>query len=146
MIGLCVYLWVFMAPITTLVARSQDSLLSVSVRRSLVVVSTVLDLRAEKSRVLKHVKPLPCREASRKSRAHSWDRAQAIDALAHGLTNWAIRAPNVIWVVFGLNNPQSLVVLLLKLVSPWQVMSGGEICFVESVLLFFRRTLHHLRA
>ena len=47
----------FRALITALVlcAKSQDSLLSVSVRRVLVVFSTVLDSWAEESRVLRHV-------------------------------------------------------------------------------------------
>ena len=46
----------FMAPITTMIlcARFQDSVLSVSVRRARVV-SRLLDLRAEESRVLRHV-------------------------------------------------------------------------------------------
>ena len=77
----------FMALITTLVlcARSQDSLLSVSVRRVHVVFSTVLDLRAEESRFLRHVKPQRCEEASREPRALGWDRTKSIGALAHGL-------------------------------------------------------------
>ena len=48
------------------------SLLSVSVRRVLAVISTLLDLGAEESRVLKYVKPPRCGEASRKPRALSW--------------------------------------------------------------------------
>ena len=53
------YVWIFMALITTPVlrARSQDLLLSVSVRRVVVTISTLLDLRAEESRVVRHVKP-----------------------------------------------------------------------------------------
>ena len=84
-----------MALMTTLVlyARSQDSLLSVSVRKVLVVISTLPDLRVEEIGVLRHVKPLCCGETSRKPRALSWDRNQAIGALAHGLSNRAIRTP-----------------------------------------------------
>ena len=69
-----------MALITTLVlcARSQDSLLSVSMRRVLVVISTLLDLRAKESRVLRQVKPPRYGEASRKPRALSWDRILAL--------------------------------------------------------------------
>ena len=46
-----------MALITALVlcARPEDSLLSVSVRRILVVITTLLDLRAEEGRVLRYV-------------------------------------------------------------------------------------------
>ena len=58
----------FMAPV--LCVRSQDSLMSVSVRR-VHVVSWQLDLRAEESRVLRQVKPLRCGEESRKSSALS---------------------------------------------------------------------------
>ena len=78
----------YMALITGLIlcARSQDLLLSVSVRRVLVVISSLLDLRAEKGRVLRHVKLPRNEEASRKPRALSWDRTQAIGALAHGFT------------------------------------------------------------
>ena len=79
----CMYVWVFMALITTLVlcARSQDSLLSVSMRRVLVVISTLLDLRAKESRVLRQVKPPRYGEASRKPRALSWDRILALIAI-----------------------------------------------------------------
>ena len=59
--------------------------MSVSVLNVLVVFSTVLDLRAAESRVLRHEKLLHCTEASRKPRALSWDRIHAIGALAHGL-------------------------------------------------------------
>ena len=71
-----------MALMTTLVlcARSQD--LVMSMRRVRVVLSTLLDLRAEKSRVVRHVKPPCCGEASRKPCARSGVRTQAIDALA----------------------------------------------------------------
>ena len=74
------YVWVFMAIITALVlcAKSQDSLLSVSMRRALVVISTLLDLRAKESRVLRQVKPPRYGEASRKPRALSWDRILAL--------------------------------------------------------------------
>ena len=76
----------FTALITTLVlcARSQDSILYVSVRRILVVFSTVLDLWAEESRVLRHVKPPRCGEASRKPRLLSRFQTEAIGTLAHG--------------------------------------------------------------
>ena len=58
----CMYVCVFMAFITTLdlCARSQDLLLSVSVRRVLVVFSPLRDLGAEDSRVPRHVKPPRC--------------------------------------------------------------------------------------
>ena len=51
------YVWVFTALITTLVlcARSEDPSMSVSVRRVHVVFSTILDLRAEECRVVRHV-------------------------------------------------------------------------------------------
>ena len=73
----------FFSLITTLVlcARSQDSLLSVSGRWVLGVVSTLLDLRAAESRVIRHLKPPCCGEASRKPRILSWDRTQAIGSL-----------------------------------------------------------------
>ena len=44
--------------------------------------SRLLDLRAEESRVIRHVKPLHCGEASRKPKALSWVQIQAIGALA----------------------------------------------------------------
>ena len=74
----------FMALITTLVlcARSQDSVMSVSVRRVHVVLSTLVGLRAEESRVVRHVKPPRYGEASRRPRALSGVRTQAIGALA----------------------------------------------------------------
>ena len=89
----CIYVCMcFMALMTTLAlcTRSQDLLLYVSARRVLVVFSTVSDFRAEESRVLRHVKPPRCGEASRKFRALSWDRAQAIGALSHGFITGAI--------------------------------------------------------
>ena len=75
-----------MALITTLVlcARSQHLVMSVSVRRVHVVLSTLLDLRAEESRIVRHVKPPRCAEASRRPRALSQVRTQAIGALAQG--------------------------------------------------------------
>ena len=75
-----------MALITTLVlcARSQDLVMSVSVRRVHVVLSTLLDLRAEESRVVIRVKPPRYGEASRRPRALSRVRTQAIGALAQG--------------------------------------------------------------
>ena len=71
---------VFMAPITNLVlcARSQDLVMSVSVRR-VHVVSRLLDIRAEESRVVRHVKPPCCGKASRRPRALSWVPTQAIE-------------------------------------------------------------------
>ena len=80
------------AYITTLVRQvsAQDSLLSVSVR-SVLVFSTLLDLRAEENRVRRHVKPPRCGEASRKPRALSWERTRAIGALAHGFADRALR-------------------------------------------------------
>ena len=56
---------------------------SVSVRWVHVVLSTLLDLRAEESRVVRQVKPPRCGEASGRPRALSRDRIQAIGALAH---------------------------------------------------------------
>ena len=64
-----------------------DSFLSVSVRGLVVVFSDLLDLWAEESRILRHVKPSRCEEASRKTRALNCDRSQAISALAHGVTH-----------------------------------------------------------
>ena len=82
------YVWAFMALITTLVlcAKSPVSLLSVSVRRVLVVFSALLDLRAEESRVLRQVKPPRYGESLSNPRVLSWDRTQTIGALAHGFT------------------------------------------------------------
>ena len=67
-----------MALITALVlcARSQDSLLSVLMRRVHVVFSTAGFMGGGKPR---HVKPPRCGEASRKPRALSRVRTQAID-------------------------------------------------------------------
>ena len=78
------YVWAFMALIATAVlcARARDLLLSVSVRTVVVVISTLLDLRAEESRVRRHVKQPRFGDASRKPRALSWYRTQAIGALA----------------------------------------------------------------
>ena len=72
----------FTALITAMVfgERSQDSLLSVSVRRVHIVFSTA-GFQAEESRVLTNVKPPRCGEASRKSGALNWVRTQAIGAL-----------------------------------------------------------------
>ena len=80
------YVCVFMALIATTVlcARSQDLVMSVSVRRVHVVLSTLLDLRAEESRVVRHVKPPRYGESSRRPRALSRVRTQAIGALAQG--------------------------------------------------------------
>ena len=55
--------------------------------------SRLLDLNAKKSRVIRHVKPPPCKEASNEPRALSWDRTQAIGALAHSFKSCATRAP-----------------------------------------------------
>ena len=80
------YVYVFMALVTTLVfyARSQDSIISVSVRKVNVVFSTVGFLRPEESRVVKHVKRPRSEEASRKPRALSRVATQAIGVLAQG--------------------------------------------------------------
>ena len=82
----------FMTLITAMVlcARSQVSLLSVSKIR---VPYALLGLRAEESLVLRHVEPPRYGEASIKPRARSWDRTEAIGALANRFTNWAARAP-----------------------------------------------------
>ena len=60
-----------MVLITTLVScvGSQDSLLSVSVRRVVIVFSTLMDITAEESRVPRDVKPPHRDEALRKPRA-----------------------------------------------------------------------------
>ena len=80
------HVWVFMALITTLVlcTRCQDSLLSQCV--GYLSYSRLLDLKAEESRVLKHVKPPRYGEASGKPGALSRVRTQASGALAHGFT------------------------------------------------------------
>ena len=82
------YACVFMALIPTLVlcARSQNLVMSVSMRRVHVVLSALLDLLAEESRVVRHVKPPRWRETSRSLRALSRFRTQAIGigALAQG--------------------------------------------------------------
>ena len=70
-----------------LCARSEDTVMPLSARRVHVVFLTLQDLRAEESRVLRHVKPPGDGEASRKPRALSWDRTQTIGALAHGFTD-----------------------------------------------------------
>ena len=79
------YVCVFMALITTLVlcARSQDLVISVSVRKVHVVLSTA-GLRAEKSRVVGHVKKPRCGEESKRPRALGRVETQAIGAPAHG--------------------------------------------------------------
>ena len=61
----------FIALITVMVlcARSQDSVLSVSVGRVHVVSRLLLDLGAEERRVIRHVKLSRCGEASRKPRS-----------------------------------------------------------------------------
>ena len=69
---------------TVLSARPHDSL--VSVRRVHAVFSAA-GFRAQESRVLRHVKPPRCGEASRKPRALNLDRAQANGALAHAFTH-----------------------------------------------------------
>ena len=58
--------------------------MSVSVRSVHVVLSTLLDLRSEESRVIRHVKPPRRGEASRRPRALSRIQTQAIGALAQG--------------------------------------------------------------
>ena len=76
----------FMALITTLVlcASSQDFVMSVSVRRVHVILSTLLDLRAEERRVVRRLKPPRCGEVSRRPRALSRVRTQVIGALSQG--------------------------------------------------------------
>ena len=83
-----------MAPVNAMVlcASSPDSVLSVPVRR-LHVVFSLPDLRAEERLVIRHAGPPRRGEASRKSRAPSGVRTQAIGALAHGSNNRATRAP-----------------------------------------------------
>ena len=77
------------------VSRSKNPLLSVSVRRTHVAFSAA-GFTGGRKPCLRQAK-LPHRVgASRKLRALSWDRAQAIGALAHGFTHWATRAPNLI--------------------------------------------------
>ena len=55
--------------------------------------SLLLDLRAEEIRVLRHLVPPRCSEKSKKPCSLSWDRTQAIGALAHGFTRRATGAP-----------------------------------------------------
>ena len=75
----------FMALITTLVlyARSQDLVMS---RQRIGYMSFfgLLDLRAEESRVVRHVKTPRCGKESRTPRALSRVRTQAVGALAPG--------------------------------------------------------------
>ena len=75
----------FMAPITTLVFfdRSQDLAMSVLVRRVHVVFLTAGSKGGGK-RVVRHVKPSRCGEASRKPPALTQVRTQPIGALAQG--------------------------------------------------------------
>ena len=47
----------------------------------------------EESRVLRHVKPPRCEEASRMPHARIWNRNQAIVPLDHSFTHGATRAP-----------------------------------------------------
>ena len=78
----------FMALITAMVvcAKSQRSLLSVSVRRVHVVFSAA-GFNGEGEPCPKTGDTPRCREASRKPCALIWDRTQAIGALAHGFTH-----------------------------------------------------------
>ena len=74
-----------MAYITTLVlcARSQDLVMSCQCV-GYMSFSRLLDLRAEESRVVRHVKPPRYGEASKRPHALSRARTQAIDALVQG--------------------------------------------------------------
>ena len=76
----------FMALITTLVlcARSQDSVMSCQCVGYMSFFG-LLDLRAEESRVLRHVKPPRCGEESRRPHALSRVRTQSIGACAYSL-------------------------------------------------------------
>ena len=75
----------FMALTTALVlcARSQDLVISCQCV-GYMSLSGLLDLRAEESRIIRHVKPPRCGEASRRPHALSRVRTQAIGALAPG--------------------------------------------------------------
>ena len=75
----------FMALITTLVlcARSQDFVMSCQCVGYMSFYG-LLDLRAEESRVVRHVKPPRCGEESSRPHALSRVRTQAIGALAPG--------------------------------------------------------------
>ena len=95
--SLLVFMYRFYGAYNCLVlcAWSQDSLLSASVSRVHVVFSILLDLRAEESRVERHVpcthivrhgKPPSFGEASREPRAYSGDQVQAVGALAYSFT------------------------------------------------------------
>ena len=86
----CMYVCVFMALITTLVlcARSQDLVMSCQCVGYMLFSRLLLDLRAEESRVVRHVKPPRYREASRRPRALSRVRTHAIGALAQGSYSW----------------------------------------------------------
>ena len=81
----CVCVCVFMVLMTTVVlsTRSQDLVMLVSVRRVHVALSTA-GFEGGESRVVTHVKPPRCREASRRPSALSRIRTQAIGALARG--------------------------------------------------------------
>ena len=60
---------------------------TLSLVRGVHVVILALDLWEKEIRVLRHVTPSRCGEASSKPRALSWDRAQAIGAPGHGFSN-----------------------------------------------------------
>ena len=86
LVAFFLFVCVFMALITTLAfcARCPDLVMSVSVRRVHVVLSTLPDLRADESRVVRHVKPPRCGEASSRPHALRRVRTQDIGALAQG--------------------------------------------------------------
>ena len=63
----------------------KDSLLSVSLFNVHPMPDIArVDLRADESRIVRHVKPSHCGEAHSKPRPLNWDRTQTIAALAHG--------------------------------------------------------------
>ena len=77
----------FMGCITAMVlcTRSQDSVLSVSVRS--VYMSYSAGFKGGVKPILGHVKPPQRGEVFRKSRALRWVQTQAIGALDHGFTH-----------------------------------------------------------
>ena len=134
-----------MVLITTLVlcARPQDSLTSASVRRVYIVFSTLLNLSAEESRVLRHVKPPRCGEASRKASRTSlgsnpshWCTSSRLDRMSYPSASVAqvtcslgishcITRPKF---VFYWNSRARWVCLLKFITNNWPTAKSGEIC------------------
>ena len=81
----CMYVFYGVYNYSGLVRKVSDFVMSVSVCR-VHVISRLLDLRVEESRVVRQVKSPHCREATRKPRALIRVRTQAIGALAQGFS------------------------------------------------------------